>query len=167
MCRSLQENVAYEFFLSSLAVPYLSCSSYLKKFVRWEASGSITSVLCGAASGICSWKRSAFWCNFHLAFSLSVLLASMWCIHTVVLTQLQFGGNFILFYRIDETSIWSITCQQNFPPLPCVFLCHFQWMKCCCPIYVNWSTNLKDLPLRVGMAHFCLKLMYSVLLASA
>ena len=44
-------------------------------------------------------------------FSLCILLASMWCIHTVVWTQLQFGRNPVLFYRIDQISIRSITGQ--------------------------------------------------------
>ena len=41
----------------------------------------------------------------HLAFSLCVLLATMWCIHTVVRIQLELGRNPVLFYRIDHTSI--------------------------------------------------------------
>ena len=40
----------------------------------------------------------------HVSF-----LASMWCNHIVVWTQLQLGRNPVLFYRRDQISIWSIT----------------------------------------------------------
>ena len=45
----------------------------------------------------------------YLAFSRSVLLASMWCIHTVVLTQTQLGRNpfFILPDRSDFHIIFT------------------------------------------------------------
>ena len=53
-----------------------------------------------AASRICSKQHVAFLYSSHLAFSLCVLLASRWCIHTVVLTQPELGRNSILFYQI-------------------------------------------------------------------
>ena len=42
-----------------------------------------------------------FWC-------FSVHLASMWCIHTVELTRLLLGKNYVLFYRKNFSSLWSI-----------------------------------------------------------
>ena len=50
-------------------------------------------------------NNTAFLCSSHVAFSLYVLLVSMWCIHTIVLTQLQLGKNPILFYWINQISI--------------------------------------------------------------
>ena len=47
-------------------------------------------------------------CCLRLAFPLYVLLASRWCLITIVLTQPLFGRNPTLYYRIDKTSIWSI-----------------------------------------------------------
>ena len=57
----------------------------------------------------------------HLAVSLFVLSVSKLCIHTIVLTQLQCGRNPILFYPIDQISIWSINC-----------ILFFQLVRCCC-----------------------------------
>ena len=68
-------------------------------------------------SRICSKYLVAFLCGFHLAFSLCVSLACLWCIHTVVLTQPQLGRTPILFYRIDKISIWSITFRYQSTPL--------------------------------------------------
>ena len=65
----------------------------------------------GAASSIYSKLHITFLCSSHQAFSLCILLASMWCIYTVVFTQPQLQRNPLLFYHIDQTSIWSITYQ--------------------------------------------------------
>ena len=62
----------------------------------------------GAASIIYSTEIVAFITSSHLAISLRVLLATMWWIYTIVLTQTHLGRNPILFYSIDQTSIWSI-----------------------------------------------------------
>ena len=48
---------------------------------------------------ICSYI--AFLCASHQAYFLCILLASMWCIHIVVLTQPQVVKNPVLFYQID------------------------------------------------------------------
>ena len=47
-------------------------------------------------------------CSCCLAFSLCVLLSSLWWIHSVEEAQLQLGGNPILFYHIDVCNryIW-------------------------------------------------------------
>ena len=67
--------------------------------------------LLGVASRISLKQHATFLCSFHLAFSLCVLLASMWCILTIVRTQPQLGRNPVLFYQIDQISIGSITFQ--------------------------------------------------------
>ena len=51
----------------------------------------------------------------HLAFTQCVLSASWWWIHTVVFTHLLLERDPVLFYRIDQTSIWSITCMLTSP----------------------------------------------------
>ena len=43
----------------------------------------------------------AFLCSFHQAFPLCISLVFMWCIYTVLWTQLQLGRNFILLNRLD------------------------------------------------------------------
>ena len=53
-------------------------------------------------------KRASL-CNFHLAFSPSILLRFRWCSHSVVLTWLQRGRIPILFYQKVQISIWSLT----------------------------------------------------------
>ena len=52
---------------------------------KWQYSCFLWAV----ASGICSRQRAAFLCSSYRAFPLGVLLASMWCIHMVIWTQLQ------------------------------------------------------------------------------
>ena len=59
MCRSLQENVAYEFVFASSAVPH----------VEWDASAHTAAILWGAASRIFSKQHAVFLCISHLAFS--------------------------------------------------------------------------------------------------
>ena len=62
-------------------------------------------MLLGVTSRFSSKQHVAFFYSSHLAFSPYVLLASIWCIHTVVLTQSQIGKNPVLFYLINQTSI--------------------------------------------------------------
>ena len=79
---------------------------------------------------ICSKQHVALLCSSHLAFSLCILLASMWCIHTVLLTQPQLGKPHFILSDISESHM--ITNQkQSTPPL---VLCwhHFQLMRYCC-----------------------------------
>ena len=58
-------------------------------------------------------QNAAFLGRFYLAFSICILLVSNWCIHTAVLTLPQVGRNHILFYQIDQISIWLIACAEN------------------------------------------------------
>ena len=75
--------------------PYFSNSSLhvlcflLEWFMRWDVSGHISAVLLGADSRIYSKHPVASLCCSHLAFSSRVLLESLWCNYSVVLSQLQ------------------------------------------------------------------------------
>ena len=66
LCRDPLENFAYELVLFILLV----------RFMRWEASGSKSTVLLGTASSVCSKEYAAFFCSSHLAFSLNGVLKS-------------------------------------------------------------------------------------------
>ena len=86
-------------------------------FGRWKTGGCTAVVLLGADPKICLRQHVLFLCCSHLAFS-RYLFASMWCNHIVVWTQVcqvfrgycKLGRNQVLFHRIDQISIWSITC---------------------------------------------------------
>ena len=80
-----------------------------------------------------------------VAFSQCVLLASMWCIHTIVLTQPQLGRNHLIllarsdFYMVDNLSIAVhafIKCMLTTLLVDEILL----------PRYVNLSTNFRGLP---------------------
>ena len=81
--------------------------------MRWEVRAHTPAVLLGAASRICSEQVTAYLCNSHLAFSVSILLKSKWCNHTVILTQLQLEKISISFYHKDQIFMRSITYQQQ------------------------------------------------------
>ena len=86
-------------------------SCFFSSLIRWtrmvcEMGGNFA-VLWDVASWFCSREHAVFSCNLFLC----VLLASNWCIYTIVLTQQQFGSNPVLFYRQDQISTWSIACQ--------------------------------------------------------
>ena len=84
--------------------------SHLNGFVIWKASGHTTAVLRSAASRICS-KQLVVSCSFHLSFSLSTLLKSLWCRHAIVLTPLQLGRTvFFLSERSDFHIVDSSPC---------------------------------------------------------
>ena len=76
--------------------------------------------------GLFSIGRSIF-VQFRLAFSLYVLSASIWCIHTVELTQPLLGRNCVLFYRIVyilrsfHTVIHQISISDYHNFVDCVF----------------------------------------------
>ena len=54
----------------------------------------MTAVLLDVTARICSEQYVAFLCSSQLAFSQCVLLASIWCIHIIILMQLQLGRCF-------------------------------------------------------------------------
>ena len=54
--------------------------------VRWELGDHTPAVFWGITPRICSKQLIEFLCSCHVAFSLCILLASMWCIPIVVLT---------------------------------------------------------------------------------
>ena len=97
------KNIPYEFVLASSAV----C---LIRFIWmvWEMGGKWQYNCCFV--GCCFQElfcvaRSILVQIPSTFFFLCVLTASMWCIHTVVLTQPLLGRDPVLFYRIDQTSI--------------------------------------------------------------
>ena len=65
-------------------------------------------------------------------FSIRFNSSSMWCIRTVVFTQPLLERNTVLFYQIDQTSIWSITYQYQSTPSLGVYWHHFKYMRHCC-----------------------------------
>ena len=115
-----EENVAYEIMLISWSVPGISSFVLFGWFVRWEVSGCTAAVLWGVTSRICEKQHILFSCSSHPAFSLSILLMLRRWIHAEVLIQPQLVRNPILFYQKDQTSIWSISCQQQFMFFLCV-----------------------------------------------
>ena len=61
-----------------------------------------------ASSRICSKRHVAFLFSSHLDFPQCFLLASRWCIHTVIPKQPHLGRNPVVFYHF---SIWTATFQ--------------------------------------------------------
>ena len=158
MWRNPLENVTYEFLFASPAIPCMSCWSWMffEMGGRWPRSHWIVE---------CCFQNLFKWaCCILMKFpsSFCVLLASLWCIHIVVLTQLQFRRNLILFYPIHQISIWSITSQWYSMPLLCIWwhrLQEIKWCRC------GMRTNFRSLLLRVEMALFSLKHVNSVVFA--
>ena len=77
----------------------------------------------------------------NLAFFPCVLLASMWCIHIVVLIQPQRGKDRSDFHIIDNFSIATNTYAK-------CMLTSLSTDKRLLPRYVNLFTNFRGLPLR-------------------
>ena len=119
----------------------ISCSSYLDGFiVSWDV-----------ASGICSIYLVAFLWSFSQAFYQDILSASIWCIHIVVLTQPLLGKNYVLFYRISQTYIWSIAYRKQSRLWLGVYLLSLSVDETLLPRYVNLSTNFREPPFRVSI----------------
>ena len=68
--------------------------------------------------------------QFPISFP-CVLSVSMWCICTVVLTQLLLGRNSVFIYRIDQTFIWLTAYRYQSTPSLGAYWHHFQWMRRC------------------------------------
>ena len=124
-----------------------------------EAGGCTAEVL-----WIFSRQHTAFLCNSHLAFPLCILSMSVVhpysCMDTATAWKKSF---FILLYRLDFHMIDSLSVAVH--AFAKHMLMSFSVDVMLLPRYMNWSTNFRDLPLRVVMPPFCLKHMYSVLLA--
>ena len=107
MWKDPQENVIYDFVLASPAVSRMTCSSYLDGFRDRQYSccfiGCCFEFLFNIARSI------FFFLQLPSRFCQYVLLVSMRCIRTVLQTQPLLGRNSVWIYRIDQTSIWSIT----------------------------------------------------------
>ena len=140
MCRNPLKNVAFEFVLSSLAVPYMSCLFYLNGW--WLHS----CCLWGVASRICSRGCAAFLSSSHLAFFLWILLACLWCMYIVVWTKLRLGRNFVFcitdnlstaFHafarRILTFSRWDVAADVMRTGLLILKTCH---LECRWPLFV-------------------------------
>ena len=104
--------------LMSLSLLLHKCSPCVVQgwFVRSGADSHTAAILWGIAPKIYTKQLTAFLCSSHQAFSLCVLLAFRWCIHIVVWTQQQLGRNPVLFYQINQISIWLIMLLE-FPAL--------------------------------------------------
>ena len=85
-----------------------------------------------------------------------VTLESRSCTHTIVQTQPLLGGyRFILSERSDFHIIDCLSIA--FYAFAWPMLTSLAVDEKLLPRYVNWSTNFRGLPLKVGMASFCLK----------
>ena len=101
-------------------------------FFRWEVNGHTVAVLWGVASSISSKQHVALLCSSNQAFSPSVLLESIWCIHIVILTQPLLGKNPVLFYfqsinNLPAAKVWelcrSLPLRVEMIPCTLFFLC--------------------------------------------
>ena len=91
---------------------------------------------------------------FLSSFSPSVLLASRWCIHTVVLTQPKLGRNPVLFYQLSNFhTIKNPSVAVNTFLMRMLTLLSVD--EILLPRYMNWSTNFRVLPFKVKMTPFC------------
>ena len=85
--------------------------------MRWETGGRTVAVLWGIARRIGSKQHTEFLCSSDLTFSPGISLKSMWCIHTVILTQPQLGRNPTLFYQWSDFHMINNQSEivHNFP----------------------------------------------------
>ena len=97
---------------------------------------------------------------FPSSFFSKCLLISMWCIHTVVLTQLQLGRNTVLYHQLDLASLWSTVYVLVEHKLTSLSVDEILLLR-----YVNLSTNFRSLSLWVEIAPSHLKHVDSVLFA--
>ena len=74
-------------------------------FIAFVAGVRIVGALWGVAARTCSILLATFLCNYRLAYSLTVLLASRSCIHIAVSIPLLPGRNCVSFYRSGLISI--------------------------------------------------------------
>ena len=121
MYRSIKENVGYEFVLTF--PQYSARLARLTWMVSEIGEVAVQLLFCGLL------LPRFFQNSSYLAFTLCVLVKSRWCIHTVV--PIQLGRNPALFYRIDQNSISSTTCQQQSMPSRRVCWHRFQLIKYC------------------------------------
>ena len=87
---------------------------------------------CCSFVGGCFYQfKRVFLCSSHLAFSLCILLVSMWCIHIVVWTQLQLGSN-PFFSFLDRPDLHMINNPSiAFHAFIKRILTPILWMRCC------------------------------------
>ena len=95
MYRSPYKNTAKEFVLTSSAEPNMPFAHIT--WIVCKISGCPSAVF-----RICSKLYTAFLGSSHQVFFPSFLLESMWCSHTVLLTQLQFIRIPVLFYQRSD-----------------------------------------------------------------
>ena len=157
MCRRPFENVSYEFVLASPACP---ASLARLTWMICEIAGKWPYSRCFVRRcfRICSRLRTTFLYSSCLAFTLCVLLVSIWCIHIEVWTQLQKKSRFILpegldFHIINNLSILVYAYTRT-------VLTSLSVDKILLPRYVKKSTKFTGLLHRMEMAVFCLELIY-------
>ena len=146
MCRNPSENIIYGFILVSWAVLCMSCSSYLDGFWDWRYVAIQLGII---PFRICSKQLVTFWCDSHPAFSPCLSLTFRWCIHAVVMTLLQLGRKPILlkrsdFHMIDNLSLTVYMFARHI--LTSLLVNEILLLR-----YVNWSTDFRDLLLKVEM----------------
>ena len=132
----------------SLLVDGQSCSSYLGGFVRQETGGYTAAILWGTASRICSKQHLTFFCSSDLNFSLSVLIVLLYgcTIWTLSHSLKEIRSYFIrdqIFHMIISLSI----TVHAFPKHILILLSVDEILL---PSYMNWSTNFRGLPFKVG-----------------
>ena len=88
------------------------------------------------------WASSCLFvgCCLQVLFSSHLFFLCFVSVHVVVWAQSPLGTNPVLFWRIDQISMWSITCQESFTPLQGICWHPFQLMRCCC--WCIWTSLL-------------------------
>ena len=105
----------------------------------WEAGGRIVGALCGVAARACSILLATFLCNWHLASSPAVLLASKWCIYTTAAWKKL---RYILSVRFDFHMINSLSIAV-YAFVSCVSM-SFSVDETLLPRWVNLSTSFRE-----------------------
>ena len=146
---------------SLLLQQYPVCRVHLIRMVLWwEVSGRTAECV---ASVICSKQHVIFFCSCHQAFSLCVLLTSIWCIHTLVWTQPQPQLFFFLWHKRNcYIIIINIIRLYGFPSLFHSFVLDFlgsgqhvlffllEWLS---GWEVHWTDSTSSLLLSSSSSH--------------
>ena len=126
--------------------------------VTWMVRGCAAAVLCDVASGICSKQHLAFFCCSYQVFFPCIPLASIWCIHTVVMTATtRKKSHFILsgksyFYMIYNQSIGAPVSGKVAKVLDCdMAVSEFNLQSCYC-IHFLTNTLWKRMNLLISLA---------------
>ena len=153
MCKSPEENVAYEFALTSPGV--LSVSFILIWwFARWEVSGRTVAVLWGTTSKICSKEQAASLCisNFFSKQFIRVQGVQLYNSTDMATTW----KNSCLFYQQSDFHM-AVNLSIVVDALPMQMVTLFSVDEILLPRYMNWSTNFRVWPFNEKMVQSWLR----------